>query len=174
MSKRKIQTPTTRYWKMTRSPFRDLALDNSRLGLFSNREQEMIDLHETLDCQISGIHGSYGVGKTSLLNKFGALLKKETDYCVLNLSLATAGHSALYRSLLKFILFAGKEKEYKVKSSFKVNFNNELQRINSTVSDKKGYKAGGYRKGRLERADSRKKPAWIDHQAWQAAGRLQP
>lgn len=142
MATKNIITPVLKFWGFERHPFDDLVLRDGDLDLFIDREKELRRLQNALSNSLSGVFGLQGVGKSSVLNKLEAWAVNE-GYAVAVVQMSGTSENLLYREILAAILRQVQGRKVKVETKPKVNADQELKRLESSIKFTISLEAGG-------------------------------
>lgn len=114
MNTRKIITPVLEYWQFSQNPFEDVTIRDNNRTLFVGRKDDLMLLQNSLSNRLTGIYGSYGVGKSSLLWKL-INQKQNKDLPFIYVS-AGMSYDVIFREILKALL----KKELKFQVNIKL------------------------------------------------------
>jgi hypothetical protein len=142
MASKTIITPVLKFWGFARHPFDDLVLRDGDLDLFIDREKELRRLQNALSNSLSGVFGAQGVGKSSVLNKLAAWAVNE-GHAVAVVQMSGTSENLLYQEILASILRQVKARNIKVATKLKLNVDQELKRLESSIKFTTSLEAGG-------------------------------
>lgn len=142
MALKPIITPVLKYWGFSRHPFDELVLREGDLVLFIDRKEELRRMQNALSNTLSGVFGVQGVGKSSFLHKLAAWALGE-GYVVATVQMSGTREDLLYREILASILREIKAGRIKVENRLKLNVDQELKRLETTIKLTTAVTAGG-------------------------------
>ena len=152
-------TTTLNYWKLEEHPFRDTILRGESLRLFVDRDDEIFDMEDYLTySRVIGVHGSLGVGKSSFLQKL-AVRAKSQKITMISVHLTADSRETFYREILRQVLLTYKKGEFQLKSDRGMNIDNDLVRLDASVTNTLGSTVEGsvyVAKGKFDKSSSTK------------------
>jgi Cdc6-like AAA superfamily ATPase len=134
--------PVLRYWHFVEHPFEDFVLKNQNIRLFYGRDVELRKLQNSLSNRLTGVYGSRGIGKSSLLHKFINNIEK-SGFPIIYISTSGITDKSLYREILSVLLKKIQENKVKLNKTVRINIQQELHKIEHSIKKVKKSEVSG-------------------------------